>query len=68
MLCMHRAQLAGSQKRLQEPHPGDEALGIQVRELNHTENNNPAVGNGAMPLLATLKLDLLHSRELGKGY
>lgn len=32
------------------------------------ENNNPAVGNRAMPLLATLKLDLLHSMELGKDY
>lgn len=44
------------------------SLGIQVREMNHTENNNPAVGNRAMPLLATLKLDLLYSMELGKDY
>lgn len=50
------------------PILGITSLGIQVRELNHMENNNPAMENGAMPLWATLKLDLLHSRELGKGY
>lgn len=63
MLCMHRPRNVST-----SPIPGIASLGIQVRELNHMENNNPAVGNGVIPLLATIKLDLLHSRELGKGY
>lgn len=51
-----------------KPIPGITSLGIRVRELNHTEKNNPAVWNGDMALLATFKLDLLHSGELGKSY
>lgn len=31
------------------PILGMASLEIQVRELNHMENNNPAVGNAAIP-------------------
>lgn len=63
MFCMHRPRNVST-----SPILGITSLGIQVRELNHMESNNPAVGSGVMPLLATITLDLLHSRELGKGY
>lgn len=49
------------------PILGITSLGIQVRELNHVENSNPAVGNEAMPLMGNTQIGSASLQGVRKG-
>lgn len=63
MLCMHRALLAGTQKRLHKPHSGD----YITWNTGHVENSNPAAGNGAMPLMGNTQIGSASLQGVRKG-
>lgn len=67
MLCTHGARFRGTQKRLRKTNPGDYVT-WNTGQSAESHRKKTILLCGDMPLLATLKLDLLHSRELGKSY